>query len=215
LRVLVVDDSVVPRVAARAMLGSAPGFRLVGEASSGREALRVAGSLMPDLVLMDVHMPDMDGPAATRELLARWPEMKVIAWTISESSDDLLRMMQAGCKGYVLKDAGPAELQRALLATVRSESPVPRRMIPDVLRRVADSTPISGGTTIKLTSREMQILRAAAKGHTTKRMAKDLGLAASSIETHLRNLFKKLDANNRGEAVSSALKLGLITLSDL
>lgn len=197
------------------MLGSAPGFRLVGEASSGREALRVAGTLMPDLVLMDVHMPDMDGPAATREMLARWPDTKVIAWTVSESSDDLLRMMQAGCTGYVLKDAGPSELQRALLATLRSESPVPRRMIPGVLRRVADSTPISGGTKIKLTSREMQVLRAAAKGHTTKRMSKDLGLAASSIETHLRNLFKKLDANNRGEAVSSALKLGLITLADL
>jgi len=170
---------------------------------------------MPDLVLMDVHMPDMDGPAATREMLARWPDTKVIAWTVSESSDDLLRMMQAGCTGYVLKDAGPSELQRALLATLRSESPVPRRMIPGVLRRVADSTPISGGTKIKLTSREMQVLRAAAKGHTTKRMSKDLGLAASSIETHLRNLFKKLDANNRGEAVSSALKLGLITLADL
>lgn len=197
------------------MLGSAPGFRLVGEASSGREALRVAGTLMPDLVLMDVHMPDMDGPATTKELLARLPEAKVVAWTISDSSDDLLRMMQAGCTGYVLKDAGPTELQRALLATLRSESPIPRRMIPDALRRIADSTPVPRGNTVKLTSREMQILRAAAKGHTTKRMAKDLGLAASSIETHLRNLFKKLEANNRGEAVSSALKLGLITLSDL
>ncbi|TMD96112.1 MAG: response regulator transcription factor [Chloroflexi bacterium] len=209
------DDSVVPRVAAKAMLGSAPGLRLVGEASSGSEALRVAEALMPDIVLMDVHMPDMDGPAATRELLARFPEAKVIAWTISDSSDDLLRMMQAGCAGYVLKDAGPSELQRALLATLRSESPVPRRMIPAVLRRVAESTPILSRPQVKLTSREMQVLRAAAKGHTTKRMAKDLGLAASSIESHLRNLFKKLDANNRGEAVSSALKIGLITLSDL
>lgn len=209
------DDSVVPRVAAKAMLGSAPGFRLVGEASSGREAIRVAGTLMPDLVLMDVHMPEMDGPATTRELLTRLPGAKVIAWTISESSDDLLRMMQAGCTGYVLKDAGPSELQRALLATLRSENPVPRKMIPEVLRRVAASTPVPGTSTIKLTSRELQVLRAVAKGHTTKRMTKDLGVAASSIETHLRNLFKKLDVNNRGEAVSAALKLGLITLSDL
>lgn len=170
---------------------------------------------MPDLVLMDVHMPDMDGPAATRELLARLPETKVIAWTISDASDDLLRMIQAGCTGYVLKDSGPAELQRALLATLRSESPLPRRMMPAVLRRVAESTPIPGGTKVKLTSREMQILRAVAKGHTNKRMSKDLGLAASSIETHLHNLFKKLDAANRVEAVSAALKLGLITLSDL
>ncbi len=215
MRVLVVDDSVVPRVAARAMLGSAPGFRLVGEASSGAEALRVAASLKPDLVLMDVHMPEMDGPAATKALLAKFPGTKVIAWTVSDSSDDLVRMMKAGCAGYVLKDSGPTELHSALLATLRSESPVPRRMIPDVLRRVTESAPIPAQTRVSLTSREFQVLRAVAKGHTTKKISSDLGLAAPSIETHLHNIFKKLNATNRGEAVSAALRLGLITLADV
>jgi DNA-binding NarL/FixJ family response regulator len=171
--------------------------------------------LQPDLVLMDVHMPVMDGPTTAKALLARYPATKIVAWTVSESSDDLLRMMQAGCAGYVLKDVGPSELQRALLSALRSESPVPRRMIPEVLRRVSESTPLSAGGHVTLTSREMQVLRGVAKGHTTKRLAKDLGLAAPSIETHLRNIFKKLDAGNRGEAVSTALKLGLITLADL
>jgi DNA-binding NarL/FixJ family response regulator len=197
------------------MLGSASDLRLVGEASSGADALRSVESLKPDLILMDVHMPEMDGPATARALLARYPEIKIIAWTVSESSDDLLRMIQAGCAGYVLKDVGPGELHRALMSALRSESPVPRRMIPDVLRRVAESTPLSQAATVALTSREMQILRGVAKGHTTKRLAKDLGLASPSIETHLRNIFRKLAANNRGEAVSSALKLGLITLADL
>lgn len=197
------------------MLGSAGDLRLVGEASSGAEALKAMETLKPDLVLMDVHMPNMDGPATARALLARFPDTRIIAWTVSESSDDLLRMMRAGCVGYVLKDVGPAELQRALSAALRSESPVPRRMIPEVLRRVAESTPLSQGSEIALTSREMEILRAVAKGHTTKRLSKDLGLAAPSIETHLRNIFHKLHVNNRGEAVSSALKLGLITLGDL
>jgi DNA-binding NarL/FixJ family response regulator len=164
---------------------------------------------------MDVHMPQMDGPMTAKALLAKYPATKIVAWTVSESSDDLLRMIQAGCSGYVLKDVGPSELQRALLAAIRSESPVPRRMIPDVLRRVADSTPLSTHDKVSLTSREMQVLRGIAKGHTTKRLAKDLGLAAPSVETHLRNIFKKLDANNRGEAVSTALKVGLITLADL
>jgi DNA-binding NarL/FixJ family response regulator len=214
-RVLVVDDSVLPRTAARAMLGSASDLRLVGEASSGSEALKAMESLKPDLVLMDVHMPEMDGPSTARAVLARYPETKIIAWTVSESSDDLLRMIQAGCVGYVLKDVGPGELQRALLAASRSENPVPRRMIPGVLRRVAESTPLSQGTNIALTSREMQILRGVAKGQTTKRLSQELGLAAPSIETHLRNIFRKLNANNRGEAVSTALKLGLITLADL
>jgi DNA-binding NarL/FixJ family response regulator len=188
---------------------------LVGEASSGAEALRVAATLKPDLVLMDVHMPEMDGPSATRALLAKYPGMKVIAWTVSESSDDLLRMMKAGCAGYVLKDSGPSELHAALLATLRSESPLPRRMIPEALRRAADTAPVHQDAKVTLTSREFQVLRAAAKGHTTKRMSHDLGLAAPSIETHLHNLFKKLNASNRGEAVSAALKLGLITLADL
>ena len=212
---LVVDDSIVPRTAARAMLSSTPDLRLVGEAVSGADALRSIDALKPDLVLMDVHMPDMDGPSTTRALIARYPETKVIAWTVSEASDDLLRMMQAGCTGYVLKDAGPTELRRALLAALRNENPMPRRMMPDVLRRVVETTPLPSRSNVNLTSREMQVLRAVAKGHTTKRMAKDLVLAAPSIETHLHNIFKKLNVNNRGEAVSSALKLGLITLADL
>jgi DNA-binding NarL/FixJ family response regulator len=197
------------------MLGTASGLRLCGEAASGDEALRAMATLKPDLVLMDVHMPDMDGPATTKKIIGLYPDAKVIAWTVSESSDDLLRMMQAGCSGYVLKDAGPGELQRALQAALRSESPVPRKMIPEVLRRVAERTPLSQAGTVDLTSREMQVLRGVAKGHTTKRLAQDLGLAAPSVETHLHNIFKKLSATNRGEAVSTALKLGVITLADL
>lgn len=197
------------------MLGSSSELRHVGEASTGAEALRVMEALKPDLVLMDVHMPVMDGPTTAKTLLAKYPTTKIVAWTVSESSDDLLRMMQAGCSGYVLKDAGPGELQRALLAALRSESPIPRRMIHEVLRRVAESTPLSVGSKVNLTLREMQILRGVAKGHTTKRLARDLGLASPSVETHLRNIFKKLEVGNRGEAVSSALKLGLITLADL
>lgn len=197
------------------MLGTATGLRLVGEASSGLEALQAMGRLKPDIVLMDVHMPGMDGAATTAEMLSQHPTVKVIAWTVSESSDDLLRMMRAGCSGYVLKDVGPAELQRALWSAVRSESPVPRKMIPDVIRRVTEQTPLSQpNSSITLTSREMQILRGVAKGLPTKRLAQQLGLRVPSVETHLHNLFRKLNATNRGEAVSTAMKLGLITLAD-
>ena len=197
------------------MLASTDGLRYAGEASSGAEAIRAMERLSPDLVLMDVHMPAMDGPSTARAVLARFPGTKIVAWTVSESSDDLLRMMQAGCAGYVLKDVGPTELQRALLAALRSESPVPRKMIPDVLRRVADTTPMPRSGYVPLTSRELQILRGASKGHTTKRLAKDFGLRAPSVETHLRNIYKKLGASNRGEAVSVALRAGIITLADL
>jgi two-component system nitrate/nitrite response regulator NarL len=197
------------------MLTASAQLSFVGEASSGADALSAVGSLKPDLVLMDVHMPVMDGPTTATALLAKHPAARIVAWTVSESSDDLLRMMKAGCSGYVLKDVGPAELERALMAALRSESPVPRRMIPEVIRRVADSTPLAAPPSVSLTSRETEVLRGVAKGHTSKRLAKDLGLAIPSVDTHLRNIFKKLNAANRGEAVSSALKLGLITLNDL
>ena len=197
------------------MLATTRDLRHVGEASSGAEALRVVDGLRPDLILMDVHMPQMDGPATARAMLDKLPNTRVVAWTVSDASDDLVRMMQAGCSGYVLKDAGPDELERALMAAMRAESPVPRRMIPEMIRRVTETSPLTSSPSVALTSREMQILRAAAKGHTTKRIARDLGLATSSVETHLGNLFKKLGATNRGEAVSTALKLGLITFADL
>jgi DNA-binding NarL/FixJ family response regulator len=197
------------------MLSNALGLRYCGEASSGQDAIAAMANLKADLVLMDVHMPGMDGPATTRALLVDHPEAKIIAWTVSEASDDLLRMIQAGCSGYVLKDSGPAELQRALWAAIRSESPVPRKMIPEVLRRVAERSPLSQETTVALTSREMQVLRGIAKGLTTKRLAVELGLKAPSVDTHLHNVFRKLNSTNRGEAVSTALKLGLITLADL
>ena len=197
------------------MIGTASDLRFVGDAASGREALNAMDELKPDLVLMDVHMPEMDGPTTAKALLGKHPATKIVAWTVSESSDDLLRMMQAGCAGYVLKDVGPTELHHALLAALRSESPVPRRMIPEVLRRMTGSTPLSSPSKIDLTSRELEVLRGAAKGYTTKRLARELGLRAPSIDTHLRNIFKKLNASNRGEAVSTALKVGLITLADL
>jgi DNA-binding NarL/FixJ family response regulator len=197
------------------MLAASSELRHVGEASSGVEALRIVEELKPDLILMDVHMPELDGPSTAKAVLAKLATTKIVAWTVSEASDDLFRMMQAGCSGYVLKDVGPSELERALLSALRSESPVPRRMIPEVLRRVAESSPLSQTTKVSLTSREMQVLRGIAKGYTTKHLAKELKLMPPSVETHLRNIFKKLNVNNRGEAVSLALKVGLITLGDL
>ncbi len=214
-RVLVVDDSVLPRAAAKALLSTSPALRLVGEASSGEQALAVAESSKPDVVLVDVHMPGMDGAATTKALRAWNPQLIVIAWTVSDSSDDLLRMMQAGCSGYVLKDTGPSELDRALMAALRDESPIPRKMIPDVLRRVSQQAPASSPGTIRLTSREIYILKGAAKGYTSKKLAAESGLAVPSVESHFRNIFRKLGATNRGEAVSTALKLGLITFADL
>jgi len=190
-------------------------MRLCGEVASGEAALKAASALRPDVVLMDVHMPEMDGPATAAQLLKQHPDTKVIAWTVSESSDDLLRMMQAGCSGYVLKDVGPSELQRAIWAAVRSESPVPRKMIPAVLRRVAVHERPAESSVVALTSRELQILRGLARGWSTKRISREVGLAIPTVETHLGHLYRKLSVGNRGEAVSTGLRLNLISLADV
>ncbi len=210
-----IDDSLLPRAAAHVLLKASSSLTLVGEAASGPQGLDVVESTRPDLVLVDVDMPGMDGADTTVALRARHPDLRVVAWTVSDSSDDLLRMMRAGCSGYVLKDAGPSELDRALMAALRSESPVPRRMIPEVLRRVGQQSPPVVPTGVKLTSREVEILKGVARGYTSKRLATESGLRVPSVESHIRNIFRKLHASNRGEAVSTALKVGLITLSDL
>jgi DNA-binding NarL/FixJ family response regulator len=214
-RVLVVDDRAMPRIAARAMLDAAADISHVGEAASGLEALEVATRVKPDLILMDVDMPGMNGPEAARRLLSTLPHVKILAWTVSDASDDLLRMIHAGCVGYVLKDVGPEELHRAIRAAIRNEVPVPRRMVPEVLRRAADQAPSKSDGNIALTEREQETLRWLAKGVPTKRIAAEMRISAASVDTHLRNVYRKLEVNNRGEALNAALKLGLIKLTDL
>ncbi len=213
---VVVDDHSLPRVAARAMLASSGDLVLVGEAGSGEEALSIVPSLSPDVVLMDVDMKGMDGAQAAAKLLASDPSLKIVAWTVSEASDDLLRMLQAGCAGYVLKDVGPEELQRAIRAALRQDTPLPRKMLPDVIRRAVVQQPARPvEADVHLTKRELDVLRMVGKGMTSKRMAAELGLTVASVDTYLRTIYRKLGATNRGEAVNFALKKGVLALSDL
>jgi len=205
----------MPRLAARAMLTTSTDFILCGEAASGQEAIELVPKLKPDLVLMDVHLGGVDGPEVTRLLLEVNPGIKIVAWTVSDSGDDLLRMIQAGCAGYVLKDVGPDELHRALRSALKSETPVPRRMIPGMLQRVVQQSRPQQPTNVSLTSRELQVLRGLARGLSTKRISQEFGLAIPTVETHLSHLYRKLGVGKRGEAVSSTLKLNLISLADL
>lgn len=214
-RVVVVDDSLLPRIAAKALLKASTNFRLVGEASAGNQAVDVVRTSRADVVLVDVDMPGMDGAATAAALREAFPDLKLVAWTVSESSDDLLRMIRAGCSGYVLKEVGPSELDHALTAAVRSEDPFPRKMIPGVLRKVAATTSATQTPPVKLTSRELQLLRSLAQGWSTKRISRETGLAVPTIETHLGNLYRKLGVGNRGEAVSAGLRANLLTLADV
>ena len=117
-RVMVVDDRALPRLAAKAILSELKDLQFAGEASSGREALALFSQLRPDIVLLDVQMPEMSGPDTATRLLELDPEATIVAWSVSDDSDDLVRMMQAGCAGYILKDVGPQEMGRAFVSSI-------------------------------------------------------------------------------------------------
>jgi DNA-binding NarL/FixJ family response regulator len=205
----------MPRIAARAMMSTFNEIVHVGEAASGGEAIGVLARTPADVVLLDVDMPGIDGPDAARQILAEHPDTKILAWTVSDANEDLLRMIKSGCVGYVLKDVGPEELRRAILAAIRGETPVPRRMFPDVLRIAAEQAPTSAGSAAALTSREHETLRLMAKGMPVKRIAAEMSISPSSVDTHLRNLYRKLHVTNRAEAVNAAIRAGLIRVGDL
>lgn len=213
--VFVVDDRVVPRMAAKAMIDGLEGFRHVGEAATGEEALSVLPELRPDVVLLDIEMPGMDGVEVARRLTAELPEAKLLAWTVSEASDDLIEMFRAGCSGYVLKDSGPTEMHRALLAALRDDAPVPRKMVPDVLRKVGLVTARSMEPGVRLTARESEVLHLLARGSARKQIASSLGISVASVDSHVKSLYRKLEVSSQTEAVNAGLRRGLIRVDEL
>jgi len=206
----------MPRIAVRAMLESTGTFALVGEAASGEEGVRLCQRLNPEVVLLDVDMPGMDGAATARGIMALEPPHPVIvAWTVSDSSEDLIRMIRAGCAGYALKDSGPRELDRALITALEGEMPVPRKLIPEVIARAVAPSQRAVEAPPDLSPRELEVLRLAARGGTTKDIAKELQISRRSVDAHLSNVYRKLDVINRGQAVRHALLHGLIGADEI
>lgn len=213
--VVIVDDRRLARIAAKAIIEESLDLEWLGEASSADEAMVLVPRVKPTVVLLDVEMPGVDGAETARRLKSLLPELVILAWTVSDEGDDLLRMLQAGCTGYALKESGPAELHNAILAALRSETVVPRKMLGAILRQAADYVPDAAAKRVALTPTEMTILRLIAKGLPSKQIALRVGIAPSSVETHIRNIYRKLDANSRTAAVGFALKRRLLKVSDL
>jgi DNA-binding NarL/FixJ family response regulator len=213
--VVVVDDRRLARIAAKAIVEESRDLAWLGEASSAEEAISLIPRVRPQVVLLDVEMPGVDGAETARRLRSLVPDLVILAWTVSDEGDDLLRMLQAGCVGYALKESGPAELHNAIRAALRNETVVPRRMLGSILRQAADYVPDAAAERVVLTPTEMTILRLIAKGLPSKQIALRVGIAPSSVETHIRNIYRKLDANSRTAAVGFALKRRLLKVSDL
>ena len=204
IRVLVVDDHPVVRDGLRGMFAGEPEFTVVGEASNGREAVARARTFTPDVVLMDLRMPEVDGVAAIRELAEAPVAARVLVLTTYDTDSDVLPAIEAGATGYLLKDTPRGELFRAVRAAARGESVVSPSVASRLLGRMRepDSEP--------LTARELEILRFVADGATNAEVARRLFISEATVKTHLAHAYAKLEVNDRAAAVSVAIRRGLL-----
>ncbi len=212
IRVLLVDDDELMRAGLAAVLSSDPAIEVTGQASTGRLALERARAVPPDLVLMDVRMPDLDGIAATRRLLAAAPEVKVIILTTFEQDDYIFGAIDAGASGFLLKRTRPEELLSAIHAVAAGDSllsPSVTRIVLEHLARQPALTPESTRQLSELTPRELQVLELIARGRSNREIAADLVIEESTVKTHVKRILLKLDLRDRIHAVIFAYETGL------
>ncbi len=217
IKVLIVDDHAVVRAGIRMLLESDPELAIVGEGENGDDAIRMASELSPDVILMDVTMPEVDGVEATRRIKTMPSPPAVLALSIHEGTDYFFHMLQAGASGYVPKRAAPEELLRAIHAVAHGnvflEPSVAKDLVSDYLSRVQDGR--EHDTYDGLTEREREILTYIAEDSTNMAIANTLGISVNTVERHRENIMRKLNLHTRTELVKYALRKGLITLDDV
>ncbi len=211
IKVLVVDDHTIVRYGLRCLIEEQEDFTIVGEASNGLEAVECARELQPDIILMDLRMPELDGLEAMRRIRDQNPGPKIIVLTTYESDDYIFEAIDAGAKGYLLKDAPREELFRALRAVHRGESHIDSNVTTRVLNRLAQLSHQAAGNDLP-SERELEVLRLMATGATNKEIAATLVISAGTARTHVAHLLKKLDSRDRTQAVTKAMQRGIISL---
>jgi DNA-binding NarL/FixJ family response regulator len=212
IRILLVDDQALFREGLRTLLSIRPDFDVVGEAGNGAEALQAAEALRPDVVLMDLRMPVLDGVAATRRLRRERPESRVIVLTTFDDDEAIFEALRAGAVGYLLKDVSSAKLAEAIQAAARGESflqpSVAARVLAEFTRLAAP--PERPAPAEELSERELEVLRVLATGASNKEIAGQLYIAEGTVKNHLTSILAKLNARDRTQAVLRAKELGLI-----
>jgi len=204
IRILLVDDHPVVRHGLRGMLDAEDDLRVIGEASSGAAGVDLAAAERPDIVLMDLRMPDGDGVSATEQILARVPGTRVVVLTTYESDRDILRAIEAGACGYLLKDATPTELAEAVRAAARGETVLAPSVASTLVRQVRRPVPPA------LSAREAEVLGLVARGLTNADIGRELFISEATVKTHLLRVFNKLDVADRTAAVTTAMRHGLL-----
>jgi len=210
IRVLIADDHPLFRDGMRGLLGSLPDMEVVGEASSGEQAIELARELQPDVILMDIQMPGINGIEATREILHTSPRIGVLVVTMFEDDDSVFAAMRAGARGYLLKDSSGQEVMHAIRAVASGEA----IFGPGVAQRLisffsAPSPAVSRRAFPELTEREEEILSLVAQGKTNQEIAKELFVSLKTVRNHVSNIFLKLQVADRAQAVIRAREAGL------
>ncbi len=211
IRVLVVDDHAVVREGIRALLETEEGIEVVGEAEDGRQGVAKAVELRPDVILMDLVMPEVDGTKAIREILARFPEAKILVLTSFGGDDRLFPAVRAGALGYLIKDAEPRELIRAVQEAARGYSSLDPTVARRLLREI-NREPGSPPSLNLLSEREEEVLRALALGLSNVQIGRKLHISNATVRTHVSHILAKLNLANRTQAVLYALRAGIAPL---
>jgi two-component system, NarL family, response regulator YdfI len=218
IRIVVADDHLVVREGLRFMLEEADeGFVLVGDAGDGATAFDIVGTIQPDVVLMDLRMPRMDGLEAIKRIRAAWPHIAVLILTTYNEDDLMIRGLQVGACGYLLKDTDRTTLFLAIRAAARGEMVVPSEVMARILSHAAhgiSSSPVSSANNIRretdLTEREREVLERLVRGERNKEIARGLGVSERTVRAHLSTIYMKLNVDSRALAVAVAIERGLV-----
>lgn len=206
IHLLIADDHPVVRDGLRGMLNSQPDFEIVGEATNGEEAVKMATANKPEVVLMDLRMPVMDGVTAIRQIKAQQPEVQVLVLTTYDSDADILPAVEAGATGYLLKDSSREELFAAIRATARGES----MLTPAVASRLLERMRLPAEE--NLSPREVEVLQLVAAGSSNSEIANQLHISQATVKSHLIHIFGKLGVSDRTAAVTVGLQRGILRL---
>lgn len=212
IRVLIADDHAVVREGLRAFLELQDGIAIVGEVADGEEALAAAARLRPDVVLMDLVMPKLDGVGAMRELRRLLPSVRVLVLTSFSTDDRVLPAIQAGAAGYLLKSVEPAELLRAVRAAHAGEAIIDPAVAPRLVAAIANPPASRDDHGGRLTGREQEVLALIARGFANKRIALELGISEKTVKAHVGHLLAKLGVADRTQAALHAVRTGLVGL---
>ncbi len=209
IRVLIADDHPLVRRGMRAVLGTTDHIEIVGEATNGREAIDAALTLDPDVVLMDLQMPDLSGIEATRAILENQPEIKILVVTLFQDDDSVFLALRAGARGYVLKDADDGEIISAIRAVAGGAAIFSPSIATRVLALFTSPRPARVEAFPMLTEREREILERIAQGYPNPRIAQQLGISVKTVSNHVSVIFSKLQVADRAEAIERAREGGL------